>query len=331
MNCETTMSFQAVLKRINALDSGDFVGICAHTRPDGDAVGSVLALTLALRNAGINALPLLADRAEAPRTYRTLKGFDFYRNPDELDETPFKLLIVLDTPTRGRLGEGVEYLSRSEESILIDHHPLDDQFTTLIWSDTDYAATTLMVWKLIQESRFSTDADIANACLTGVFSDTGSFRYQNTSESVFAAAAEMARAGANPSHVSNMLYHSRSRGVAELESIVTSRLTFTNGGCVGYSYVSDADYGATHTRRSEGENLIELIRSIEEVEVAILITFGKHAPRVSLRSRTTFNVANVASQFGGGGHRPAAGISWPQEDATLEEILDKLLPLLPER
>lgn len=325
------MSFQAVLNCINALDSGDSVGICAHTRPDGDAVGSVLGLTMALRAAGISAVPLLADRAQPPRTYHELSGFNLYLNPDTIGDLHFKLLILLDTPTLSRFEQGSEYFVRSDESILIDHHPEYDQFTDSSWTDTTYAATALMVWQLLQESRFDINAEVASSCMTGLFADTGSFRYQKTDARVFRAAAEMVEAGANAADIANMLYHSRSRGIVELEAIVLERLTFVNGGAVAYSFVTDEDYATTKTLREEGENLIDMIRSIDEVEVAFLITLGARAPRVSLRSKTEFDVAEVAGHFGGGGHRPAAGLTWPEATATVDDILSGLLPLLPTR
>lgn len=328
MNSENAVSFQTILDHINALDSDDSVGICAHTRPDGDAIGSVLGLTMALRGAGINAIPLLADSAPAPKTYQGLSGFELFRTPDDAPNVQFDLLILLDTPTLGRFGKGSDYFSQSKVSLLVDHHPQFETFTDFSWTDTGYAATAHMVWELVQASRFDINKDVAIACLAGLFSDTGSFRYQKTDATVFRAAAEMVEAGANASDVSNMLYHSRSRGAVALEAIVMSRLIFVNQGRVAYSYITSADYETTGTMVEEGENFIDSIRSIDGVEVAFLITFGQSGPRVSLRSKTGFDVAKVANQFGGGGHRPAAGISWPDVDASLDDILSQLLPLL---
>jgi len=117
------MSFESVLATIDALTTESVVGICAHTRPDGDAIGSVLALVHALGSSGVSAVPLLADEASAPSTYGWLHDFSAYKMPSQVALERFDLFIVVDTPNVARLAGGSVYLDRSDASLLIDHHP----------------------------------------------------------------------------------------------------------------------------------------------------------------------------------------------------------------
>ncbi|MBK5211876.1 MAG: DHH family phosphoesterase [Coriobacteriia bacterium] len=323
------MSFESVLETINALTGESVVGICAHTRPDGDAVGSVLALAHALDSSGIKAVPLLADETSAPATYAWLHGFPLYEMPSQTVATHFNLLIVVDTPNVARLSGGSAYLHRSDASLLIDHHPPLDRYTDTAWIDVEYAASAQLVWALLKASRYECAPAVATACYAGLISDTGRFQHVNTTSRVLRDAADMVDGGADPSSISTRLFNSKSLAVLELESLILAKLAVTNGGYVAYSVVSDEDYSVTGASKAEGENLIELIRALDGIRVAILFSKTAQGVRVSLRSKSDFDVSSVAHTFGGGGHKAAAGITWPDSKASVETVLSSILPLLP--
>jgi phosphoesterase RecJ-like protein len=139
----------------------------------------------------------------------------------------------------------------------------------------------------------------------------------------------MVAAGAQPARIARHLFGQKPLGALQLEARILSRLRLLNDGLVVHSYLSDADLSELGISSDWTENLIDLIRSAQGSDIAVLITHSAKGPRVSLRSATSFDVSQVAKRFGGGGHKAAAGISWPEKSATREQILDELLPLLP--
>ncbi|MDR1776119.1 MAG: DHH family phosphoesterase [Actinomycetes bacterium] len=325
----------AVIAALSELSPDARVLICAHTRPDGDAVGSVLALTSALRARGLhNVRPLLADNADAPCVYSWLAGFDDYCRPDGIDPeiAPIDLFIALDTPDLARLNAAGPLLQAAATSILIDHHPQADSaasYAALTCSDTSAAATGQLLWQIMRDAGWTRGVDVATACYTALMTDTGSFRFSNTDVVALRDAADMVAAGADPADIANRAYGEKPLAALQLEARIMRRAVLLNGGAVVHSYLADADLQELQVPAAWAENLIDLIRTVAPAQVAVLITHAASGPRVSLRSNGSFDVAAVARTFGGGGHRAAAGIAWQDKCATREQILSELLPVLP--
>ncbi len=313
------MSFEGVLNALNEITPDKTVGICGHTRPDGDAIGSTLALASVLSLAGIDAYPLLPDEQTVPETYTWLTHSDKYVNPSQ---APLQLdyLFVLDTPTIKRLGEGSTYLARAQTIILIDHHMRQDIPAVECFVDTTASSTSQLVWDLVRASRFEISADTAGACYVGLSTDTGSFQHSNTTPKALHDAADMVDAGALPFEVANHMYNSKTQAALELEGRILERLTLVNDGLIAYSYVADSDFSETGALRSEGENLVELVRSVAGVKVALMFTLNAHETRISLRAKTGVDVSAVARVFGGGGHKAASGCTWPEKDADFDTV-----------
>lgn len=302
------------------------VVVCGHVRPDGDAVGSVLGLTLALRDNGIAAVPTLADdESAAPDTYGWLPGFGLYVAASQL-EVP-DVFVALDTPNLDRLGVAGELASKAATLIVMDHHPDATEYGHISVLDPTAAATSQLVWRLIKELDSPPAAETALCCYVGLITDTGRFSYQNTSAAALTEAAEMIEAGVDPSDASRRVYQSRSAGALALECRVMSRLSTVNDGCVAYSWLSEDDLAETGARREETEPLPDAIRELRGVEVVALITQAGSEFRVNLRAKSDADVGSVARFFGGGGHKAASGFTWT--GASLQELLGELLPLLP--
>lgn len=327
------MSLEIVSQHITQLKKGARIGVCGHTRPDGDALGSVLALSTALDEGGYTAVPLLADDAQVPRIYSFLPSAERVVTPSKALEEHmlFDLLIILDTPVVERLADGKEYLGLASTVMRIDHHHGREDFAQLTWQDTEASSTGELVLELIESLNLPLNSAVANALYVAVLTDTGGFQHSNVNERSFFHAGLLMRAGADPSLVARKLFHSKSHELLALEARVMDHMVFAHGGAVVYSHVSSADYKETGADRSESENLIELIRVARGIQVAFLVTMGEQGPRVSLRSQAEFNVAQLAEQFGGGGHPAAAGITWPDKNASLATIVDALLEGLPEK
>lgn len=310
---------------IVALRRATSVVVCGHVRPDGDAVGSVLGLTLALRDNGIPAVPTLANAAEAPSTYSWLPGFGLYVPASQL-ATP-QVFIALDTPNPTRLGDAEPLARAAETLVVIDHHPDATEYGTHAVLDSSAAATGQLVWDLVKELDVAPSPDVALCCYTGLLTDTGRFSYQNTTADALRDAAEMIEAGVDPAQAARLTYQNRSAASLALEARVMSRLTLANGGRVAYSWVTDEDFAETGARREEGEPLPDAIRELRDIDAAVLIGQRGDQWRVNLRAKTTADVGSVARAFGGGGHTAASGFTW--ENPSKDELLGKLLPMLP--
>lgn len=323
------MSFEGIVNSINEMKPESRVGVIAHTRPDGDAVGSVLALVAALRAAGIQAQPLMGDEQAPPHAYSWLAYFDEYLTPSQASHIAFDYLIVLDTPTMKRLNEGQIFVAKAQTILLIDHHKRQDIPVSVSIVDTDASATAQIVWRVIGASRFKRSLEVANACLVGLVTDTGSFQHSNTDAQAFIDAAEMVSAGANPTQIATNVFNSKTHAALELEACVLNRLQVANGGRVAYSFMRDEDYDNLGAQKSDGENLVDIVRSVEGIQVAVLFTMTKAGTRISLRAKDETDVSLVAQSIGGGGHKAAAGCTWPDDSASLETVIAGVLALLP--
>jgi phosphoesterase RecJ-like protein len=301
------------------------VVICGHYRPDGDSIGSVLGLALALREQGIVAIPTLADAADPPKTYRWLPGFALYVAADDL-EVP-AVFVSLDCPNPDRLGVAQSLARSAETLIVLDHHPDAQPFGAINALDPKAAATGQMVWHLLKALDVEFSDEVAQCCYVALLTDTGRFSYQNTTPEALRDAAEMIDAGADPAEAAKWAYQTRSKESLALEARVMSRLKCANGDKVSYSWVTDADFEETGAAPEEAEHLPEAIRVVSGIEVAVLLRQRGDEVRGNLRSKGTFDVSAVAHRFGGGGHVAASGFT--VKDSTVDDTLALLLPMLP--
>jgi phosphoesterase RecJ-like protein len=311
---------------IVALRRATSVVVCGHVRPDGDAIGSTLGVTLALREAGISAVPTLASRAEGPSTYSFLPGFGLFVAAEQLDAPD--VFIAVDSPNAARLGLAEPLMRAAKTVIVIDHHPDADAYGAINIVDPTAAATGLLVWELARELADSQrpSADIALCCYVGLITDTGRFSYDNTDERAFIEAAQMIAAGVDAADTARQTYQNRSRASLAIEACAMSRLTVVNNGLVGYAWVTDEDFSALGVLPEEAESLPDAIRVLGGIEVAVLMRQYGDEVRVNLRAKSGFDVGTVARAFDGGGHHAASGFTAP---GTIADLLPRLLALLP--
>jgi phosphoesterase RecJ-like protein len=299
--------------------------VCAHVTPDGDAVGSVLALTMALRIAGVDATATLADGHAAPSTYAFLEGFDAYRPLSELE--PPDVFVALDTPSATRLGAAEGLAAAAGTVIALDHHADNDRFGTLGLLDAAAASTCSIVWRLMPALGVVPTPAIASACYAGLMTDTGRFSYANTTPQALRDAAEMIEAGADASAIYARVYERRSAASLALLGRVLARITLANGGRIAYSWMSDDDLADTGALPEDTENIVDVVRQVGGVDAVVFFKAQHDAVKVSLRAKCpTLDVAAVAHRFDGGGHTAAAGAVAP---LPLESAIEAVLAQLP--
>jgi phosphoesterase RecJ-like protein len=300
------------------------VVVCAHVDPDGDAIGSLLGATLALRSIGVDATPTLADARPAPSTYAFLPGFDLIVPAGEAPVPD--VLLCLDAPNERRLGEGAALIGPAGTVVNIDHHPDNTCYGDIDVVDSEAACTGQLIWRMLPELGAARTSEVATCLYTALITDTGRFSYGNTDPEALRDAADMLSAGVDPFDVYTRTYESRSDSALRLRGLVLARVTLANNGAVAYSYFDSEDLAETGARPDETEDLIDAVRSLGGVRAVMLVKSVDGSTRVSLRAKTDVDVGAVARLLGGGGHAAAAGLTI---DGGLEDALEIVLPHLP--
>ncbi|HLF48779.1 MAG TPA: bifunctional oligoribonuclease/PAP phosphatase NrnA [Methylomirabilota bacterium] len=285
-----------------------------HVHPDGDVLGTLLGLGLALESAGWAVT--YAGPHPVPDVLAFLPGAERWQVWARAPRT-FDVIVLTDCPNDGRT-EGLLEGARgpSSQVLNIDHHPDNRRFGSVNWIDVAAAATGEMVFDLVKALGLKVTRDIALNLFTAVHTDTGSFRYSNTTARTFQVAAELTAAGAEPALVSDRLYQRRPKDALITLGEVLRRVEVSPDGRVAWLTVPR---GLTSEPFMAAEDLVTYPRSIEGVKVAVLLR--EEAPGVvkaSLRGKGEIPVNRIAHRFGGGGHENAAGctLSGTLEDAT---------------
>lgn len=291
---------------LDALRPARTVCVVGHFRPDGDCVGSQLALTLALWGEGKKVACWNED--PIPQKYRFL-------DPDGLIEKPkpdlkFDCVISADAASLERLGKRVgECIARRKLLINIDHHPSNTRFGDLDWVSSRQPSTGELIYRLLRVARWPITPRIADCLFTAVSTDTGSFQYPSTLPATYHVAGELVARGANLAKICDEVYQSFPLPRARLLKRVYARFRLTAKDRIAWFWLKQADFARTGAESADSEGLIDHIRAIDPVVVACV--FEEVEPeltRVSLRSKSDrVDVNEIAAQFGGGGHAAAAG------------------------
>ena len=295
-------SLDRVVERLKAARRALVIG---HVRPDGDAIGSVAALTLILRWLGKEAEGCIPD--PVPWFYREIPGTRVLRSVEELRGREFDTTVVVDTSSLSRIGTAAELLSGREPDVVIDHHVTNTGFGALNFCDPSYAAVALIVHE-IGKRLVKYDRELAELLLLGLATDTGFFKYGNVDARVFEAAAELTRQGASIQPIASAVLEHRTPNAMRLLVEMLGTLQLEAGGQLAYAYVSADMLRRTGCSEEDTEGFVGELRAIHGVEVAVLFSeWPEGEVHVSLRSKSYADVSRVALAFGGGGHPRAAG------------------------
>lgn len=303
------------------------IAICAHTNPDGDALGSQLALKLIIEALWPNkqVTCLLADDDPCPRIYGFLPGADQLVAASSYEEAP-DLFVSVDLSLASRLNRGEEVMRRAKRVAVIDHHPCDDPYGDVALIRPGAAAAGVIVAEFAEHLGVTITPDIAQCLFCAIATDTGRFQYQNSDSEAFEVASFLVGRGASPSEVSLNVYQSFRLAYLHLESAVMGRIMTFERGHIAYSYATQADLQRTGASIDECDGLVDVVRSVEGSEVAL---FLKEVPggkvRGNLRSKSGRDISGVARALGGGGHRAASGFTI---DGGIDDALSAALPLL---
>jgi phosphoesterase RecJ-like protein len=307
---------------IRLIRSSKRVYVSSHIRPDGDALGSLLALGLALEQCGSQVAMLLTD--PVPPSYAFLPAVT--RIESEPPEWEAELGLVVDCDGLSRLGRLAPVFAGLPHLVDIDHHATDNAFGDEHLIDSSAGATAEIVFGLLRGLGAQLDRDIATCLYAAILTDTGRFCYANTTTESLRIAGEAVAAGAEPHFIARKIFEERSVSATHLLGVALSRLTAHLDGRVVSSLLTRDDLQATGAVPSDTEGIIDHLRAIGGPRVALLFVSPDHdAVRVSLRSDGSVDVSQVALGFGGGGHAMAAGCT---VIGSAEEVRDRVIASL---
>lgn len=295
-------------KRFNALQTAallkekDDILILCHRRPDGDTLGSGFGLLRALQDLGKQARIECAD--EFPSRFQFLwEGLDIHNQP----QFEPRFVVAVDVASTGLLGDALEEKWKDKIDLSIDHHGSNSGFAQAAFVEPQAAAACQIMYQVIA-GLVPLTRQIALCLYTGLATDTGCFRYSNTTADTLYTAAELVKTGIDSAGVNKKLFETKSKGRIQLEQRALSRLEYGFGGCMAMITVLQKDMAEAAVTEMETDGLSEMVRQIEGVEIAILIR--EQAPeeyRVSVRTGNKANASQICARFGGGGHARAAG------------------------
>lgn len=277
--------------------------LISHVNPDGDTLGSMLALALALETMGKDVIRY--SPGGVPDCYRFLPGAE--RVVRSLPDRLPPCAIAIDCGDLNRAGDFAERSTEAGTLINIDHHPSNSGFGRINWIDPLAAAVGMMLYTLFKRMGVELTRDLAVCLYTAVITDTGSFRYSNTSPKVHEVTAELLKTGICPHEIAEEVFEKKPLSAVRLLQEALQTLEISEQGDVAWLTVTDEMIRRTGVDRLETEGLINYPRSIKGVEVALLFTEQAEGVKVGFRSKRFVDVQKIARQFGGGGHVRAAG------------------------
>lgn len=303
-----------ILKEIKI--ANDIV-ILTHNNPDGDAIGSSLAVYTALKNVGKNVEIIIP---ELPRIFNFLPNAEDIKK--EGSKEIYDLAISLDCATLKLLNGWSNYFEDAKFRVVVDHHSTNAMYGDLNYVDLSAPACSQVLYSLFNYYNVEITPEIGTCLMTGIITDTGGFQYSGVSRETFEIAADLLDSGVNISRIYKKVFSTHTKGNFALRKIALDRMELVEDGKVSFTYITREDEENVNAETGDYEGIVDEGRNIEGVEVAIFLHEVKDGFKVSTRANEYVNVSDVCLMFGGGGHPRAAGATM---QGTPEQIKEKLI------
>ncbi len=294
------------------LFSAQRVVLFPHENPDGDSTGACIALSLALRGAGVECFVC----SEQPPKYLDFLNTEMFTDDCEALQPPY-ISAAIDCSETQRLDKRADAFEKGSEKLCIDHHLNDAGFGDLYYIDEEAAAACEIICEVIKEAAIPMTRDIANALYTGIVTDTGGFRYSNTTAHTHLLAADLMKTGVDHVDIMVNLYNNKDRIKVFCEAKAIDKMLFFAGGRGVISYLTSGEMAEMNAHSQHADEIIDRLRDIDGVEMAAYLEERENGIKVSMRAKTTSNVADICIRNGGGGHAKAAGCTI---DDTMENV-----------
>lgn len=294
--------------------------ILTHEIPDGDAIGSSLALYNGLKQLGKSVDVIIP---EYPKTFNFLAGAKEIKKEGKHER--YDLAIALDCSDIKRLNGFSGYFEQANKTINIDHHGVNTMFADLNFVNPVAPACAQILVTVLEYLGIEIEKNIGSCLIAGIITDTGGFKYQGVTAETFEFAANLLNKGVNISEVYRKVFEKITRESFELRKLATDRLEFYEDGKISFTYTTKKDEEDLHTSTGDHEGIVELGRAVDGVEVSIYLRETDNGYKASLRSSDYVNVSDICMMFGGGGHTRAAGCNLVMTlDQAKEKILNKV-------
>ncbi|NLC69411.1 MAG: bifunctional oligoribonuclease/PAP phosphatase NrnA [Clostridiaceae bacterium] len=278
--------------------------ILPHVQADGDALCSSLALAMALKRLNNNAILYLEE--EIPRVYSFLPGRDLIKVYSNEVVSP-GTVIAVDTGDLERLGKRISMFRDARITVNIDHHPTNTYFAGINYVLPGSSAVGEIIYGLIGMMGVKLDKDISTCLYVAIATDTGGFRYANTTSRTHEIVADLVNAGVNISEISSKIFDSISLGKLKLMGAAINSLELLDGGRIAFITITEKTIRVAGASEDECEGIVNLGKNLQGVEIAVLFREKNGEVKVSLRSNSDADVSIIAGKYGGGGHKNAAG------------------------
>ena len=304
----------------NAIEHGSRFAVATHVRPDGDAIGALLATATLLRRLGKEVDAYCQD--PPPPGHDFIEGTREIRHRWE-NGASYDVAILVDCGEFQRVGTALADPIREIPTIInIDHHVADKPFGTVPWVDPSASSTCEMLYQLIRHLKIPLDPLLATQLYLGILTDTGSFRFSNTTKNVLAVATDLVSHGADPAFIARQVYDSASPHRLFLLARMLATVRYHGDYRIATAELTRQMFRETETTRVDAEGFINHLRSVKTVLMAVI--FREDSPsevHVSLRSKDPVDVARFARRYGGGGHRHAAAF---RTNGNLGEVRERI-------
>ncbi len=302
--------------------------ILSHRRADGDALGALAAMTRALRKMGLDPAPVLFE--PFPARYDLLRDMAAWRQWDEEREAltaACDAVVILDTCATSQLEPVVEYLPQAPRILVVDHHPTRDAIGTrpgdLQLFDETAAAVCLLLAEWVEAVGIPLDAALATALFVGIATDSGWFRFSNTDARLLRVASRLAEAGAAANPIHRALFQREPAAKLRLTGRMLQGMELHADGRLAVLQLRAADFAAVGADRTMTEDLVNEAGRLDGVEAIIFFTEEPDGSvHVNFRSKESVDVSALASRFGGGGHKRAAGA---RPSGTWDEVVPRII------
>lgn len=300
-----------------AIKKAKHIAVSGHINPDGDSIGSMLALGLGLRQLGKRVEMLSCDGV--PSRYRSLPGAGAIKKSLQ---RPVDLAIAVDCGSKEMLGKTLPSFMGATRILEIDHHDFRRPFGTIAMIEREAAAVGEIIFALLNRLGVRITKPIAQNLMTSIIVETSSFRLPNTRPFTFEVCAQLIRRGVDFYKLVNMVFWSTRRPAAILSGICLSRCRFLKNGRLAWSIIGRSDFSETGGKSEDVDPVPDEMRAIDSVKVAVLFRqTSRGTLRVSLRSKGKINVAAVAERYGGGGHFDVAGCTIKNDPKAMQDLL----------
>jgi phosphoesterase RecJ-like protein len=308
-----------------AISSARSLALACHVAPDGDALGSMLALHRLSLAAGKSSVASWPEPFVVGPHYTFLPGLDGATKPSDFPAVP-EVMVTFDCGSLDRLGELAEPAKAAGCLIVVDHHRTNDGYGAINVIDPDAAASAVIVHRLLHRLGWELDREAAICLFTGVVCDTGRFQYDNTTPEVFELAAELTRFGLPVASINRQLFEEHRLAYLRLVAAALDRAELDVDRRFVATWVTADDLESTGVGLEETEGLIDLVRRTSEADVSCVLKETPEGTKVSLRAVSDVDVGAIATTFGGGGHRAAAGFN---DERPVGEVLAAIRHALP--